>query len=94
MTYAEYINSPEWAEKRKAVRLRDKKCQKCGRKRFLHVHHLTYENFGNEKLEDLILLCNRCHDLEHRGFGVASEKQIRQATAITREQYGEEVRCF
>ncbi len=26
------------------------------------VHHKTYENFNEEKLEDLVLVCRRCHD--------------------------------
>lgn len=28
----------------------------------LDLHHRHYNNFGNEKLEDVILLCRSCHD--------------------------------
>ena len=44
-------------------------CEKCGfiayRPYQLELHHLTYERLGNESLEDLILLCRRCHQQEH-----------------------------
>src|SRR5207249_4359707 len=32
----------------------------------LHVHHLTYDNLGNEPLSDLIVLCEFHHEQEHR----------------------------
>jgi hypothetical protein len=31
----------------------------------IHVHHLTYENKGNERYRDLTLLCRAHHDLWH-----------------------------
>lgn len=31
------------------------------------MHHLTYENLGNEKDEDLMLLCETCHQYMHKG---------------------------
>lgn len=43
------------------------KCTECGREQDLHAHHLTYENEGNEKLEDLITLCASCHGRARRG---------------------------
>lgn len=63
--YREYINSSKWKkkceEKKKSV---GDKCEKCGRDKYMRkltVHHLTYEHFGNEPLEDLEVLCNICH---------------------------------
>ena len=32
----------------------------------LQVHHLTYDNLGNEPLSDLIVLCEFHHEQEHR----------------------------
>lgn len=29
--------------------------------RNLDVHHLTYDRFGREELDDLVLLCRDCH---------------------------------
>jgi hypothetical protein len=38
-------------------------CQRCGSKQDVQVHHLTYENFGDEDVyNDLITLCKRCHE--------------------------------
>ena len=47
-------------------------CQRCGRVQAdnrsvkFHVHHLTYENFGNEREEELLYVCEPCHDKLHR----------------------------
>lgn len=51
-----------WLLIRKQVLERDcHQCTECGSAEDLHVHHLTYENEGNEKLEDLVALCSSCH---------------------------------
>lgn len=31
-----------------------------------HLHHRTYKNLGNERLMDLVPVCQDCHDLIHR----------------------------
>lgn len=63
--YRKYLSSAKWKkkceEKKKSVGC---KCEKCGRDedmRKLTVHHLNYDHFGNEPLEDLKVLCNICH---------------------------------
>ena len=33
----------------------------------LHVHHLTYERFGEEDMSDLVCLCSNCHRKVHNG---------------------------
>ena len=35
-------------------------CCVCG-KEATEVHHLTYDNFGQEKMDDLVSLCHKCH---------------------------------
>ncbi|MGL5712626.1 MAG: HNH endonuclease [Paraclostridium sp.] len=66
--YDDYINSYEWKILRRQVIRRDlKRCRNCGTNRKqLHVHHLTYERFGNERLDDLMTLCVDCHRYIHR----------------------------
>jgi len=56
-SYAEYLQSPKWKEKRKRkIKEAGFRCQLCNNKESaLHVHHRTYENVGNEKLSDLIV---------------------------------------
>ena len=33
--------------------------------KYLHVHHITYDNFKAEKMSDLCLLCEPCHAYVH-----------------------------
>jgi len=64
--YNDYIHSDKWLERRRQALLRDGfRCQKCGSRRYLHVHHLTYARFGNEKLDDLQTVCKACHEKIH-----------------------------
>lgn len=69
VNYNEYIKSDEWNHKRKEVLERDRfKCRLCGAmgsRHSLHVHHNSYDNLGNEPLEDLITLCKECHERHH-----------------------------
>ena len=63
--YEEYINSTHWNEKRLLAIDRDEGlCVLCKAKG-TQVHHLTYKNFGNEDLRDIILLCADCHKYIH-----------------------------
>lgn len=58
----EHYASEEYRTIRKQALIRDNyKCQKCGNEAE-EVHHLTYDNFPNEKIEDLQSLCSNCHN--------------------------------
>jgi 5-methylcytosine-specific restriction endonuclease McrA len=62
MNYDQYISSAAWYSKREQRRAMDKnRCRTCGSNENLEVHHVTYERFGNESMEDLITLCKECH---------------------------------
>jgi hypothetical protein len=66
--YLAFLKTKYWKKVRAMVFNRDKKtCQKCGSKKKIQAHHLTYENHKNElnHLEDLITLCEDCHKKEH-----------------------------
>jgi hypothetical protein len=70
--YSDYINSEAWAIKRAAFREaqpRPWRCYCCNRKssvrRPLEVHHIRYDNLGNEAFNDLALVCLVCHGLIH-----------------------------
>ncbi len=43
------------------------RCQLCNSEKELKTHHRTYENHGKELfyLDDLIILCDKCHGLFH-----------------------------
>jgi hypothetical protein len=63
--YYAYLLTPEWFAKRDAVMRRDNAtCQYCG-KRATQVHHLTYDNIYNERMEDLVAICKPCHEKIH-----------------------------
>ena len=65
--YAERRETKEWAILKKQIHRRDKyRCRLCGRDDLeLHVHHATYDNYAQERLEDLITLCSVCHHHFH-----------------------------
>jgi len=65
--YAEYLETQHWQNVRKrALRRAEYKCQLCNNgDGILHVHHKTYENLGCEENNDLIVLCENCHQKFH-----------------------------
>jgi hypothetical protein len=90
MPYREYLQTCEWHEKRAAARARaGERCQVCNSDGPLDVHHRTYEPRGDEREEDLIVLCRSCHDLFHR-FGRLSsgaKGPVRLPSGATDEEY-------
>lgn len=41
------------------------KCERCRKRRARHMHHLTYERKGWERLQDVLHVCPQCHQKEH-----------------------------
>ena len=65
--YNKYIRSNYWKEIKEQVLERDDhRCRLCNSKIDLHVHHRKYDFLGNEKLEELITICKRCHYIIHK----------------------------
>lgn len=67
--YDSYVHpeNKDWQAVKVAVKARDgSQCRCCLSKNNLHVHHLTYANLGNERLEELVTLCETCHREVHR----------------------------
>jgi 5-methylcytosine-specific restriction endonuclease McrA len=67
MPYREYLQTAEWDETRKrAMKRAGFRCQVCNVYGVrLNVHHRTYERRGFEENQDLITLCERCHEIFH-----------------------------
>ena len=67
MPYAEYLQSPEWQQRRQeALTFANRNCQVCNAQDIeLHVHHRTYDRRGMEMASDLTVLCRNCHALFH-----------------------------
>lgn len=64
--YYEYLNSEHWKKLRQEKLETYPKCLKCGKTTGLQVHHMTYDRLGDEKLDDLKVLCGFCHKNFHR----------------------------
>jgi hypothetical protein len=72
--YREYLNSPAWKARRRAVLERSGgTCERCRKYPVDEVHHLTYAHFFDEPLEDLQGVCSGCHDFLHKRRGGASD---------------------
>lgn len=67
MSYADYLQSPEWKERARQARQRaGYRCQRCGSKQGpFEVHHRTYTRKGKERPDDLLVLCRICHQSAH-----------------------------
>ena len=60
--YDRYIHSAAWRETANRRLGQDgHTCQVCGGDA-TDVHHLTYERFGYEEMNDLVSLCRKCHE--------------------------------
>ena len=60
-----------WKFKSKAKRMLQPYCADCGTTRGLQTHHETYERFGNEDFDDLLVLCKKCHAKRHGRYDKA-----------------------
>lgn len=67
--YYDYIKTEPWKSLSNELKIRaGMRCQLCnklGNLGNLHAHHRTYENLGNEKEGDVIILCSDCHAKFH-----------------------------
>ena len=64
--YGEYQKSAEWAAMRAKVMQRAKGlCEGCLSRPAVDVHHLTYDNVGQEFAYQLVALCRPCHERAH-----------------------------
>ena len=64
--YQAYLESSAWQDVRRLVIDRfGGRCATCNASDGLEVHHRTYERVGDERMDDLTLLCSQCHELLH-----------------------------
>lgn len=66
--YYDFLNSDYWKYVRKLkLKSAGGKCQICGGKHNLVVHHNSYAHHKEEHkhLEDLVVLCRKCHEKFH-----------------------------
>lgn len=66
LPYRDYLLGDHWQGVRKyALEHAKHRCQVCNSNARLDVHHRSYENRGEERFSDVIVLCRDCHDLFH-----------------------------
>jgi hypothetical protein len=92
--YNEYLNSENWAARRRErLELDQYRCRKCDGTLRLRVHHRTYRNLGAEPMDDLVTLCEDCHQAIH-GLCLAegrSRSDERVLARVTAKYLGEPV---
>lgn len=68
--YRVYLSSEAWKVKAKAAKERAGwRCQVCNASKdetVLDAHHRTYERVGNERDDDITVLCRDCHTMYER----------------------------
>jgi 5-methylcytosine-specific restriction endonuclease McrA len=76
--YKARLADPSW-RKLKSQNIRDRGyvCESCSSEHRIELHHITYENLGSEKLEDMALLCRNCHQEAHDKYKSSGRKDER-----------------
>jgi len=90
--YAAYIDSPQWKKKARKIKRKRNRCEVCGCRDRLQVHHLNYDRLGHERPDDLLVLCEDCHIALHTGLPqdkLAREHMATMAARNPRPQDGE-----
>lgn len=66
LLYIVYLRSPLWRLRRRIWIVRaGGRCQRCGSRRRLTIHHRTYKRLGHERRADVAVLCWDCHRRHH-----------------------------
>src|SRR5262249_12664569 len=90
-----YLASREWGLLREAIKERSGGiCERCHKNWGTAVHHLTYARLYCERLEDLIHLCDECHDFHHgrSNFDPAAPTPTLTPTRINAEERARQIR--
>lgn len=73
MPYKEYLETDHWQVVRSRALYADKfRCRVCNSPDNLNVHHRTYEQRGREEPQDVVTLCQPCHQLFHENGRLVS----------------------
>ena len=71
--YKEFLKTDEWKHIAQMVKERDgQKCVICGSTENLNAHHIGYDGDCLDE-NDIVTLCNRCHECLHDGIKTMSK---------------------
>ena len=72
-SYEEFLNTEEWKQVAEMVKDRDcNRCVICGSTKNLNAHHIGYDGDCLDE-NDIVTLCNRCHECLHDGIETMRE---------------------
>jgi hypothetical protein len=75
--YGAYLKSRHWQRLRAAkLAAVGERCELCGVRGIVQIHHVTYERLRREELSDLQVLCRDCHNDAH-GHQTALDEEFR-----------------
>jgi len=79
--YYKYLNGAHWENTKK--RFKKDKCEICGSRERLELHHLNYKHIGNETKEDVVTLCRYCHGASHLVLFKGKWRHMRHPSSST-----------
>jgi 5-methylcytosine-specific restriction endonuclease McrA len=86
--YDIYLKSPEWRARRdKVFRRSEGICEGCLDAKATQVHHLNYDNIGNEFMFELVAICEPCHRRLHADKPDIDEDEDLEAIAAEWEAH-------
>lgn len=83
-SYEEYLSSVHWSNLRDAkLKQHGSFCCRCKRGDHLQIHHVIYRSrWEDSKLEDLEVLCRRCHEKHH---GIKRKKKKKEKPPVKKK---------
>lgn len=93
-TYDDFSESKTWRDRARQFRVRYAPlqcyCCKIGDDEAeFHIHHLRYDNLGQEPDEDLIAVCIRCHGMIHEKYVGADLENLDYGHENLRQEFEE-----
>ncbi len=83
LTYELYLASPIWRFRRKLwIAQAGGRCERCGSRHELTIHHLNYKRLGRERRSDIQVLCWDCHQEVQQGAPVRRISRLRVAAVF------------
>lgn len=86
--YKDYLKTRHWLKLRAEFKQKTKvkRCVMCGYDKMLNIHHTTYENLGNETIDDLVYLCKYCHYKLHNSVGTIDTKVLKELRTVEKKR--------
>lgn len=85
--YSDYLESDEWKARRDYRLKKDGyRCAICGTGKNLQVHHITYERVKNELIDDLVTVCESCHNGIHSNDLILEKRNRKRREQVLQDK--------